>query len=251
MTGRRIVPYALLGSVTLLAIGAAALGASMGGSSPAGGSTGAPGSSGLQSAVGATEQASSFTFRETAVVPASQEGTSGQVRHVSIGGSYQAPDRWAVGTTLGGNFPRVIEVGRTEYFVEPGGRVFVAHTARAPSLTSSDWLPILNVPPIGVAGDATDVQHHGSTYTFVVPTMELPPSWVAYSPQGLVSSDLPRPSVAKDTPVAVVVRDGYIVSLSFPRGFVAGADRLVPSTWSITRFGSAPPVVAPSTSAGT
>jgi hypothetical protein len=101
--------------------------------------------------------------------------------------------------------------------------------------------PVLSLPPLGLLSSATNVTRHGNVYSFEIPRLKIGVGgWVAYAPLSHAAVALPL-AVAFNTSGRVVIKDGYVVSLSFPHGIQAlhrGALRIV-SDWHISQIGTA------------
>jgi hypothetical protein len=94
-------------------------------------------------------------------------------------------------------------------------------------------------------GVATDVTRHGNHYTFVVPKLMI--HGVAVEPLPSERGAASSPTVAVDTPMEVFVKDGEVVSVSFPKGINGARKHLLdPTMWTLAHFDSAPPVRLPS-----
>ncbi len=102
------------------------------------------------------------------------------------------------------------------------------------------------LPPLGSLTTAIDVVRHGDRYSFVIPNLNVPPQWVAYAPLS-GARYVPPAMVAHNVSGTADVVGGYVVNYAFPNGVRLGGQHLRPSAWSLSEFGTAPPVLAPST----
>jgi hypothetical protein len=98
------------------------------------------------------------------------------------------------------------------------------------------------LPPLGDVAKATDIVRRGDTYTFIVPRTMLDVGWEAYAGNRILMSQGP---VALNTLTRVVIKQGFIVSMSYPRGIHSGRLTERPAPWRRYDFNDAPPVKVP------
>jgi hypothetical protein len=236
---RGLTPYILVGILT----GAAVVGAGLGAAS-------APTSEevALRSAAVLTTQASSLRF--TAVVPAGSAKALGRTVHLAaeeVIGLWEAPNRWQ--TTIGGGSNQgrtVTSIGSYLYIKNPGqtaGRLDALLYGTPPFDVPYGFF---GLPPLSSITTATDVARHGDRYTFVIPDLDVPPQWIAYAPLS-GARYVPPVSVARNVDAIADVVGGYIVNYDFPDGVVLGRRHLRPASWTLSGFGTAPPVLVPRT----
>jgi hypothetical protein len=227
-----MIPFAFVGVLALLALGIALVGIH---DSPS------PAQISLQIAAEQTAEAPSFSYTVDSQIVPSKFGPA-----VSLGrghGMWQAPDRWQVRYDHNGVTSLTTVTGSLLQLHSGHG---VSLKFQLPSLSADEPLtnpgsPVLSLPPLGLLSSATKVTHNGNSYSFEIPRLKTGVSgWVAYAPLSHATVALPL-VVALNTPARVVIRGGYVVSLSFPHGIQPlhhGGLRIV-SDWHIFQIGTA------------
>jgi hypothetical protein len=231
-TRRRTIPFAFVGVLALLTLGIALIGIL---DSPS------PAQISLQIAAEQTAEAPSFSYTVDSQIVTSKLGPA-----VSLDrghGIWHAPDRWQVRYDHDGVSSLTTVTGSLLQLRSGHG---VSLKFQLPSLSADAPLmnpnsPVLSLPPLGLLSSATDVTHHGNSYSFDIPRLKTGVSgWVAYAPLSHATVALPL-VVALNTPARVVIKGGYVVSLSFPHGIQPlhhGGLRLI-SDWHIFQIGTA------------
>ncbi len=227
---RRCIPFLLLVLVLLFAFGAAVLGQS---NSPSSSSR-----TEIQAAAIQTMGASSFIFNTAAYGYSDPQLTN----HTNVG-IWQSPNRLEVSSHF---------LNRTSVFI--GARAYVSARNGYTKLHYNVFdLGPFTVPFAWVAGllalrllsNARTIAVHGSTYEATVPDIPMRSAGTAYAPVGQTPSPPPAAPMAHNTPVDVVIRNGYVVRLTFPDGITNGKSYAAALSWTLTRFGAAPSVVPP------
>ena len=229
---RFYAPRVLVGLLALLALGSAVLGFSQ-----------APSASELvlQNSVGQTVDAPNFVFHTSAYGYSDPELTPR-----TNTGIWEAPDRLTVTNRV---IRRTLTVvGSTIYL--PMAHGFVRHQESGilvdPFGSSSMWLASQILPPIGLLSTAKLVAVRGAVYSCTIPVIRMESDWIAYAPLSPGAfAPLPQGSLAYNTRAEAVVRDGYVVSFTFPDGVQGGKFSVAPVTWTLSNFGTAPPVYPP------
>jgi len=239
-TLRRVLPVGLLAMMSLLTLASALLAIFTGPSLAA---------VDLQIAEARTSAVSSFNFHLADSNPVG----IGKVKtyRVSDFGTWQSPDRMKITSTgLGGAGQSTIVVNGSLVHL-PNSSGYHGHIQFRIGQTTpfeTNGVPLFGIPPLGLVTKATDVVQSGDIYTFKVPVADLPYGWVAYAPlsgNGEVAAGVSSPK-AYDTTMTAVVRNGVIVTLSFPEGVHGGRVRIGgPEVWTLSRFSSAPTVTLP------
>jgi hypothetical protein len=230
---RFYVPIVLVGLVALLALGSAGLGFRQ-----------APSASELvlQSAVAQTIDAPNFVFHTSAYGYSDAELTPR-----SNTGIWEAPDRLTVVNRVTRRTLTV--VGSTIFLPMSHGFVRLQESGVLvdPFGSSSTWLASQILPPIGLLGTAKLVAVTGDAYRFTIPLIRMESDWVAYAPldPGAFAPP-PRGPLAYNTRAEAVVRNGYVVRLTFPDGIQGRKALVAPVTWTLSNFGTAPLVHPPS-----
>ena len=233
VTRRRALPFVFLGALTVLT----AVGAIIG-------FRAAPSSDQLtlQAAYQKTTEAEGFRFMFVFTVTEQEAGID--VIFARVQGIWATPDRMLLAPPgHHGVRPATIIIGSSQYSVSTRGKV--THDFISPPLVdpfSSSAPAAFPLPPLGDIPKATDVVRNGDTYTFIVPHTILDIGWEAYA--GNQVSTSPGP-VALNTLTRVVIKDGYIVSMSYPRGIHSGHVSERPAAWRLYDFNNTPPVEAP------
>jgi hypothetical protein len=209
----------------------------------------------LQIAQARTVAASSFTFvlsntsRRSSEFPGMSETTES--------GTWQAPDHLqAIAVDRNGDGSSVIVVDGATFSESsrPGthdssasNNVVKIHFKNAPPLTpyAPNLEPLFGIPPLGVVSQATNVVCDGNTYIFEAPVVDQSFGWVAYAPLSRSTSGvtLETNRTAHDVLMKAVVKDGDIVSLSYPDG-LPGSNG--PVVWTLSHFGSSSLIATPS-----
>lgn len=236
---RRVVPYLLLGLLT----GEAAIGVALGLAS-------APTSEDvtLQSEAVMTTQVSSLRFL-AALAPATVKlaGRTVRVPGEQVSGLWQAPNRWKTTIKGGPNDGHSFtQIGSYTYIKTPGQRA--GRLDSLPYGSSPFDVPygFFGLPPLGSLTTAVDVVRHGNNYTFVIPNLDVPPQVIAYAPLS-GATYVPPVMVAHNVSGIAEVVGGYVVKYEFPNGVTVGNQHLRPAAWSLSDFGTAPPVTVPET----
>jgi hypothetical protein len=99
-----------------------------------------------------------------------------------------------------------------------------------------------SLPPLQDVNQATDIVRIGDTFRFIVPQGHYPQG--TFSPAGRDAYFF-RAAPAINVLMKAKISDGFIVAISYPHGIPAFAGDLEYTTWRLSDFGSAPPVVAP------
>jgi hypothetical protein len=234
---RRVVPYLLLGLLT----GGAIIGLAVGLAS-------APTSDdvALQSAAVITTEASSLRF--TADLPPAITTLSGRRLRLpgeQVSGLWQAPNRWQTTIKGGPNDGHSFTtVGSHTYIKNPGQRI--GRLDSIPYSSSPFDVPygFFGLPPLGSLTTAVDVVRHGDVYTFVIPNLDVPPQTIVYAPLS-GAHYVPPVMVAHNVSGTAEVVGGYVVKCDFPNGVILGKQHFRPVAWSLSDFGTAPPVLIP------
>jgi hypothetical protein len=230
---RFYAPSVLVGLLALLALGSAVLGFRQ-----------APSTSELvlQSAVGQTIDAPNFVFHTSAYGYSDPELTPR-----SNTGIWDAPDRLTVANRVTRRTLTV--VGSTIYLPMSHGFVRLQESGVSvdPFGGTSKWLASEILPPIGLLSTAKLVGVRGDVYRFSIPLIRMESDWIAYAPldPGAFAPP-PQGPLAYNTRAEAVVRNGYVVRFTFPDGVQGGKSLVAPVTWTLSDFGSAPPVYRPS-----
>jgi hypothetical protein len=228
---RRMVPFALVGVLALVTLGVALVGIH---DSPS------PAQISLQIAAEQTADAASFRYTVYGQTMSSKFG-----RAVSLGRTYgvwRAPDRWQVRDDHDGTSSLTTVTGSVLHVYNGDGlslKFKIPSSADEP-LTDPNS-PILSLPPLGLLTSATNVTRNGDVYSVEIPRLEIGVGgWVAYAPLSHATIALPL-AVALNTPTRVVIKDGYVVSLSFPHGIqlLHHGGLRIDSDWHISQIGTA------------
>jgi hypothetical protein len=229
VTDRRgAIPFALLGVLGVLVLGAGAVGLVAGPSQE---------QIDLQIAAQQTAAAKDFSFTLSVEL-----GSSGPLSALSVrdDGVWESPDRWRVVNVHSGSTSVTTGRGLTMRVSGSGGGHSLTFQLPSDALSSfSDPnSPVLVLPPLGLLYSATHVTRTGDVYDFVVPHLYLASGWVAYAP--LSQRILPLSLiVAHDVRAEAVIRGSYVVMLAFPRGIHASHSRLTEiAVWHISDIGS-------------
>jgi len=194
----------------------------------------------LQIAAQRSADASNFTFTVESQIPSIGAHSSAHVERAK--GIWQSPDRWRVTSVNNGTISVVSGSGSTFQDSAPHlpSVTFELGSHTVESLTNPDS-PVLSVPPIGLLFSATDVTRHGDHYAFDVPRLYTGKSgWVAYASLSHAAIQLPL-TAAFNTRVEATIKNGYVVSLSFPRGTSIRnrTDRTL-NAWQLSDFNTSP-----------
>jgi hypothetical protein len=228
---RRMVPFALVGVLVLLTLGVALVGIR---DSPS------PAQISLQIAAERTAEAPSFRYTLYSQTMSSKFG-----RALSLGRTYgvwRAPNRWLVRDDHDG-ISSLSTVTGSLLHVDNGDGLslnFRIPLSADQPLTDPNS-PLLSLPPLGMLASATNVTRNGNVYSFEIPRLETGlGGWVAYAPLSRATIALPL-AVALNTPTRVVIKDGYVVSLSFPHGIqiLHRGGLRIDSDWHISQIGTA------------
>jgi hypothetical protein len=227
---RGAIPFALVGILAALALGAAVVGVITGPSAD---------QIVLQLAAEQTAQAPSlsFTFEDQINSP-----EAGQPAFTVRGhGVWQSPDRWRVTDAHDGALS--VTTGNGASFHVSGSQG-PSLTFRLPPSTVDSFLdpnsPVLSLPPLGLLLSAMRVTRHGDVYSFDIPRLnDGATGWVAYAPLSHASLPLSF-AAAFNTPAEVVIRHGYVVSLVLPRGIHSiHGEQVTLAEWHIADIGTA------------
>jgi hypothetical protein len=236
MTRRRALPLILLGALTLLTTGAAVVGAHLATSSD---------QLALQAALNNTMQAPNFRF----IVSGAFRDGLGLNRGVTVRGvgTWQTPDRMRLNVNArDGGKTALTVIGASVY--EQRGHGSIARARLTPPLSYPFVIgdeATFSLPPIGDTTYATNIERHGDTYSFMTSRVLLNYGWVAYAPNSR-HAYVPEGLIHLNVLTNVVVRNGFIVSISCPRGIPDGEQQEeLSATWRLSDFGHAPRVVAP------
>lgn len=225
---RRVIPLALVGVLVVLTAVAAIVEV-----------RGAPSEAQvtLENAVAKTMGASSFEVR--------------QIVNGEYAGTWEAPDRLFFFLTESGG-ASFLFLGKQEYVVVSRPHAQVLHRdirVDSPDTFSTVFDFDTPLPPLGEAATASNVVRVSDGFSFIVPTIRVQ----SVSLVGPVIIQHPV-LTAYNTPMAVEVRNGFVVALTLTRGIsvtkpdAPGALRRAhrpPETWHLSHFNDAPPVVAP------
>lgn len=236
---RRVVPYLLLGLLT----GAAIIGVALGlASAPTNEDVA------LQSAAVMTTQISSLRFIAV-LAPATTTLAGRKVRlpGEQVSGLWQAPNRWQTKIKGGANDGHSFtQIGSYTFIKNPGQRA--GRLDSVPYGSSPFDVPygFFGLPPIASLTTAVNVVRQGNSYTFVIPNLDVPPQVIAYAPLS-GATYVPPVMVAHNVSGIAEVVGGYVVKYEFPNGVTVGNQHLRPAAWSLSDFGTAPPVTVPKT----
>jgi hypothetical protein len=227
---RRLLPWCLLGLLALVGVTAAIFGYEDRPTSE----------SALAASAQRTMAASSFVFHAAAYGYSDPELTSKTTL-----GVWQSPDRLKISNL---ELHRTLTfIGSTAYVPARVGYTMLNYNLFAGNPFDGRYAWVAGLPPIGLLTDVEIQAVHGDTYICTVPSVALPPRVIVYAPVSRrgVTGVTPAGSVARDTQAWVVVRDGYVVRFTFPKGIESGKSYVAPISWTLTEFGSAPTVAAP------
>jgi hypothetical protein len=224
---RRAIPFVIVSALTVLALGAAVVSLAAGPS---------PDQIALQVAAQQTAAVGNFAFTYSLTLGPPPRL---HVRSSSVHGSglWQSPDRWRATSVHAGASSTTTGRGSTMSVPGPDGHPL---TTRLPSDALASFSnpndPVLLLPPLGLLYAATDVVRHGDTYHFDVRRLTLASGWVAYAP--LSGATLRLPTLAAfNVQVDVVVTDGRVTRLAFPRGIhTARVGETELAAWHIAGF---------------
>jgi hypothetical protein len=220
---------ALVVLVAVLALGAAAIGAS---SSPSAEQIS------LDNAATRTGEASNFTYTFGAQI----KSVKGRMITFPFSGVWRAPNQWKVTNLADGATSTTTIAGSTLKVSEGTSQPLVFRFA-SPGLTesmSSPSSPVMSLPPLGLLSTATEIKHVGDTYSFVIPLLNIDVTgWVAYAPLSHAATSLEL-TQAVNTKADAVIENGYVTSLSFPDGIrpIRG-EALHRTEWNISKIGAA------------
>ena len=166
---------------------------------------------------------------------------------VQVAGLWQAPNRWKT-TVRGGPNDGIsfTSIGSHTYIKNPGqtaGRLESVPYGPSPFDVPYGFF---GLPPLGGLTTAVDVVRHGDVYSFVIPNLDVPPQVIVYAPLS-GAHYVPPVMVAHNVSGLADVVGGYVVTYGFPNGVTLGKQHLRPAAWSLSEFGTAPPVLAPKT----
>ena len=225
-----MIPFAMVGVLAILTLGAARVGF-LGSPSPE--------QISLQTAAERTAEAPSFSYTLDNQVESSKPGRPSV--SVVVSGIWQAPDQWRDRNALDGASSVTTVTGSILHVNDDRGP---SMTIRLPSNATESLTdpnsPVLSLPPLGLLFAATSVTRDGDVYSFVVPRLNVGVSgWVAYAPLSHTTAPLAL-TVALDTRADVMIKNGYVVSLTFPNGIrpLRGA-ALRFADWRISDIGTA------------
>jgi hypothetical protein len=225
-----LIPFAMVGVLALLTLGAALVGV-LGSPSPE--------QISLQTAAEQTAAAPSFSYTLHNQVESSKPGQHSS--SVVVHGVWEAPDQWTVRNTVDGAPSVTTGTGSILRVEDDQGLTitFRLPSSAAESLTDPNS-PVLSLPPLGLLFAATSVIHSGEVYSFNVPRLSVGVSgWVAYAPLSHATVPLAL-TVAFNTRADVVIKNGYVVSLAFPNGIRPLRGEVVRvADWRISDFGTA------------
>jgi hypothetical protein len=229
---RFYAPRVLVGLLALLALGSAVLGFSE-----------APSTSELvlQSSVEQTVGAANFVFHTSAYGYSDPELTPR-----TSTGIWEAPDRLTVANRVTRRTLTV--VGSTIYLPMSHGFVRLQECGVLvdPFGSNSTWLGSQILPPIGLLSTAKLVAVRGDVYRCTIRVIRMESDWIAYAPLDPGAFAPPRQGpLAYNTRAEAVVRSGYVVRFTFPDGVQGGKSSVAPVTWTLSNFGTAPPVHRP------
>jgi hypothetical protein len=222
----------MVGALSALAVGAAVVSLITGPS---------PDQIALQAAAQQTAAAGNFSFTCSVEFRLSPQFhlTAGTVRGQ---GTWQSPDRWRVTTVHAGSSSTTTGSGSTIHLSVSDGPSL---TFRLPSDALNSFGDpddsVFSLPPLGVVDAATDVVRHGDIYQFVVPRLSLVSlgfGWVAYAPLSRTTLQV-TPLVALNVHAEVVIKDGDVAMLTFPRGIHTTFHRETEwAVWHISHVGT-------------
>ena len=217
---RRCIPLLLVGLVFLVAVGAAVLGQS---NSPSSSSR-----TEIQTAAAQTMGASSFVFHTAAYGYSDPELTNR-----SNVGIWQSPDRLEVSSHFLHRTSTFI--GPTAYVPARSGYTKLHYNVFDLSPFTGPFAWVTGLPALGLLNSAKSIAVHGNTYKATIPEIPMRSAWIAYAPEGRTPSPpLPAP-MAYNTPVSVVVRNGYVVRVTFPDGITSKKSSTPPFSWTLSR----------------
>jgi hypothetical protein len=229
---KRYIPFLLVGLVLLAAVGAAFLGQS---NAPPSRSETA-----IQAAATQTMGASSFVFHTAAYGYSDPELTN----QTNIG-IWQSPNRIEVSNVV---LHRTFTfIGTTVYVPARSGYTKLRYNVFGMNPFTEPFSSLTGLPALGLLSDAKSIALHGNTYEATIPKIRMRSDWIAYAPEAKTSSLPPPGPMAYNTPVSVVIRNGYVVRLTFPDGITSKKSETSPFSWTLTRFGTGPLVMPPRT----
>jgi hypothetical protein len=227
---RGAIPFALVGALVALALGAAVFSAITGPSAD---------QTALQLAAERTAQASSFTFTMDTQIKFAEVR---QPAFTERGhGVWQSPNRWRVTNVHDGIVALTTGNGSTFHV---SGSQGPSLTFRLPSSTSESVFdpnsPVFSLPPLGLIFSATNVTRHGDVYSFDVPRLNTGATgWVAYAPLSRTTLSLSFVT-ALNTRAEVVIKDGYVASLVLPHSIhTSHGGEVTLAEWHIASIGTA------------